>query len=477
MIIRGRKFRDHFLKEAWPVMEKGKILLIDDEPILLVTISDALAKAGYKVEVAENGQKGLAMFHGESFDMAIVDMVLPDISGIDILKEIKSLSPETMVVMITAYGTVEKAVEAMKLGAHDFITKPFSLDELVLKIQNISIFQCLKDENIYLRQQLEERYHFGSLIGKSHKMQEIYERIRIVADTDAAVLIQGKSGTGKELVANAIHYNSRRKNGPFIKVSCAALSETILESELFGHERGAFTGAIQRKQGRFELADQGTLFLDEIGDISPAVQVKLLRVLQEKEFERVGGSKTIHVDVRIISATKYDIQTVKTERLREDLYYRLNTIKIQLPSLCERKEDIPLLAKYFLHEFKMKTSKNILGFTEGALDLLEQYEWPGNVRELRNVVERAVAFCRTEKIQIADLPKDIREICLKKKKYLDRRVETLDEVLKAAEKEHLSKILEEAQGRKSKAAELLGISRKTLWEKIKEHQIAESATP
>ena len=443
-------------------MEKGRILLIDDEPILLVTVSDALAKAGYKVEVAENGQKGLTMFHGESFDMVIVDMVLPDISGINILKEIKSLSPETTVVMITAYGTVEKAVEAMKLGAHDFITKPFSLDELVLKIQNINIFQCLKDENIYLREQLEKKYHIGNLIGKSHKMQEIYERIRIVSETDATVLIQGESGTGKELVANAIHHNSRRKNGPFIKVSCAALSETILESELFGHERGAFTGAIQRKPGRFELADQGTLFLDEIGDISPAVQVKLLRVLQEREFERVGGSKTIHVDVRIISATKYDIQTIKTERLREDLYYRLNTIKIQIPPLHERKEDIPLLAKYFLNEFKMRTSKDILGFTEGTMDLLEQYEWPGNVRELRNVVERAVAFCRTEKIQIADLPQDIREICLKKKKYLPRQVETLDKVLKDVEKEHLRKILREAEGRKSKAAELLGISRKTL---------------
>ena len=457
-------------------MEKGRILLIDDEPILLVTVSDALAKAGYKIEVAESGQKGLKMFHGESFDMVIVDMVLPDISGINILKEIKSLSPETMVVMITAYGTVENAVEAMKLGAHDFITKPFSLDELVLKIQNISIFQCLKDENVYLRQQVEKKYHFGSLIGKGHKMQEIYERIRIVSETDAAVLIQGESGTGKELVANAIHYNSRRKNGPFIKVSCATLSETILESELFGHEKGAFTGAVRRKPGRFELADQGTLFLDEIGDVSPTVQVKLLRVLQEREFERVGGSKTIHVDVRIISATKYDLQTLKTEHLREDLYYRLNTIRIPLPPLREREEDITLLAKYFLHEFKMKTSKNILGFTEGALDLLEQYEWPGNVRELKNVVERAVAFCRTEKIQIADLPRDIREICLKKKKYLPHQVETLDKVLKAVEKEHLNKMLQEAQGRKGKAAELLGISRKTLWEKMKEYQLVDSTT-
>ncbi|MFA4915350.1 MAG: sigma-54 dependent transcriptional regulator [Syntrophales bacterium] len=457
-------------------MEKGRILLIDDEPILLVTVSDALTKAGYEVEAVETGQKGLSMFREESFDMVIVDMVLPDISGISILKEIKSLSSETMVVMITAHGTVEKAVESMKLGAHDFITKPFSLDELVLKIQNINIFQCLKDENIYLRKQLEKKYHFGSLIGKSHKMQEIYENIRIVSETDATVLIQGESGTGKELVANAIHYNSRRKSGPFIKVSCAALSETILESELFGHERGAFTGAIQRKQGRFELADQGTLFLDEIGDISPAVQVKLLRVLQEREFERVGGSKTIHVDVRIISATNYEIQTVKTERLREDLYYRLNTISIQIPPLRERKEDIPLLAKYFLHQFKMRTAKKILGFTEGTLDLLEQYEWPGNVRELRNLVERAVAFCRTDKIQIADLPQDIRKICLKKKKYAGRHIETLDEVLKAVEKEHLTKILQEADGRKNKAAELLGISRKTLWEKMKEHQLFDRTT-
>ncbi len=303
-------------------------------------------------------------------------------------------------------------------------------------------------------------------------MQEIYELIKTVSQTDSTVLIQGESGTGKELVANAIHFNSRRKNDPFIKVSCAALSETILESELFGHEKGAFTGAIQRKLGRFELANKGTLFLDEIGDISPTVQVKLLRVLQEREFERVGGTKTVHVDVRIISATKYDMDEIKTERLREDLYYRLNTITIQLPCLLERKEDIPLLAKYFFNEFRGRTSKSILGFTEGALDLLEQYEWPGNIREMKNVVERAVAFCRTEKIQIADLPQEIREIRLKKK-LIQHEIETLDDVLKAVEKEYLQKILRITQGRKAEAADLLGISRKTLWEKIKEHQLSD----
>ena len=455
-------------------MERGKVLLIDDEPILLVTVSDALAKGGYTVEMAENGQKGLMMFQEGSFDIVLLDMVMPDMSGMDILREIKGLYPQTIVVMITAHGTIEKAVEAMKLGVHDFIAKPFSLDELILKLQNISSFQCLKEENIYLRQQLEKKYHFGNLIGKSDKMQEIYELIKTVSQTDSTVLIQGESGTGKELVANAIHFNSRRKNDPFIKVSCAALSETILESELFGHEKGAFTGAIQRKLGRFELANKGTLFLDEIGDISPTVQIKLLRVLQEREFERVGGTKTVHVDVRIISATKYDMDEIKTERLREDLYYRLNTIAIQLPCLLERKEDIPLLAKYFFNEFRGRTSKSILGFTEGALDLLEQYEWPGNVRELKNVVERAVAICRTEKLQIADLPQEIREIRLKKK-LIQHEIETLNNVLKAVEKEYLQKILRITQGRKAEAADLLGISRKTLWEKIKEHQLSDKS--
>jgi len=455
-------------------MERGKVLLIDDEPILLVTVSDALAKAGYTVEMAENGQKGLMMFQEGSFDIVLLDMVMPGISGMDILREIKGLYPQTIVVMITAHGTIEKAVEAMKLGVHDFIAKPFSLDELILKLQNISSFQCLKEENVYLRQQLEKKYHFGNLIGKSDKMQEIYELIKTVSQTDSTVLIQGESGTGKELVANAIHFNSRRKNDPFIKVSCAALSETILESELFGHEKGAFTGAIQRKLGRFELANKGTLFLDEIGDISPTVQIKLLRVLQEREFERVGGTKTVHVDVRIISATKYDMDEIKTERLREDLYYRLNTIAIQLPCLLERKEDIPLLAKYFFNEFRGRTSKSILGFTEGALDLLEQYEWPGNVRELKNVVERAVAICRTEKLQIADLPQEIREIRLKKK-LIQHEIETLNNVLKAVEKEYLQKILRITQGRKAEAADLLGISRKTLWEKIKEHQLSDKS--
>jgi len=455
-------------------MERGKVLLIDDEPILLVTVSDALAKGGYTVEMAENGQKGLMMFQEGSFDIVLLDMVMPDMSGMDILREIKGLYPQTIVVMITAHGTIEKAVEAMKLGVHDFIAKPFSLDELILKLQNISSFQCLKEENVYLRQQLEKKYHFGNLIGKSDKMQEIYELIKTVSQTDSTVLIQGESGTGKELVANAIHFNSRRKNDPFIKVSCAALSETILESELFGHEKGAFTGAIQRKLGRFELANKGTLFLDEIGDISPTVQIKLLRVLQEREFERVGGTKTVHVDVRIISATKYDMDEIKTERLREDLYYRLNTIAIQLPCLLERKEDIPLLAKYFFNEFRGRTSKSILGFTEGALDLLEQYEWPGNVRELKNVVERAVAICRTEKLQIADLPQEIREIRLKKK-LIQHEIETLNNVLKAVEKEYLQKILRITQGRKAEAADLLGISRKTLWEKIKEHQLSDKS--
>jgi DNA-binding NtrC family response regulator len=455
-------------------MERGRVLLIDDEPILLVTVSDALVKAGYTVQAAQNGQKGLMMFQEGSFDTVLLDMVMPDMSGMEVLSEIKSLSPQTIVVMITAYGTIEKAVEAMKLGAHDFIAKPFSLDELILKLQNISSFQCLKDENIYLREQLEKKYHFGNLIGKSHKMQEIYELIQTVSETDSTVLIQGESGTGKELVANAVHFNSRRKNNPFIKVSCAALSETILESELFGHEKGAFTGASQRKIGRFELADQGTLFLDEIGDISPTVQVKLLRVLQEREFERVGGTKTVRVDVRIISATKYDIHEIKTKRLREDLYYRLNTIMVQLPLLRERKEDIPLLAKHFLNEFKRRGSKNIRGFTEATLDLLEQYEWPGNTRELKNVVERAVAFCRTEKIQIADLPQEIREICLKKK-LIQNQIETLDDVLNSVEKEYLQKVLRVTQGRKGKAADLLGISRKTLWEKMKEHQLSYKA--
>jgi len=452
-------------------MERGRILLVDDEPILLVTISDALVKAGYTVKAAKSGQEGLAMFQEGSFDTVLLDMVMPDMSGMDILREIKSLSPQTIVVMITAYGTIEKAVEAMKLGAHDFVSKPFSLEELTLKLQNITSFQCLKDENIYLRERLEKKYHFGNLIGKSDRMQDIYELIRTVSAIDATILIQGESGTGKELVASAIHFNSHRANKQFIKVSCAALSETILESELFGHERGAFTGAIQKKRGRFELADQGTLFLDEIGDISSTVQVKLLRVLQEREFERVGGTKTVQVDVRIISATKYDIHEIKAERLREDLYYRLNTIILQLPPLRERKEDIPLLAKHFLNEFKGRVSKKIIGFTGATLDLLEQYEWPGNIRELKNIVERAVAFCRTEKLQVADLPKEIREICMKKK-LIQHEIESLDDVLKAVEREYLQKVLRVTQGRKGKAAELLGISRKTLWEKMKEHELS-----
>ncbi len=453
-------------------MRGNRVLLIDDEPILLVTVSESLAKAGYQVEVAENGRKGLEKFQADAFDIVITDMVMPDLSGIEVLREIKQVAPRSLVVMISAYGSIEKAVEAMKLGAHDFITKPFSLEELLLKIQKIASYQSLQEENIYLREQLESRYRFGNLIGKSRRMLEVYDLIKTVAESEATVLIQGESGTGKEVVASALHFNSHRKEGPLVKVSCAALPESLLESEMFGHEKGAFTGAGQRKPGRFEVADRGTLFLDEVGEIPPAVQVKLLRVLQERQFERLGSTKTLSVDVRIISATQEAPERLMEKgKLREDLFYRLNVIRVNLPPLRERKEDIPLLAFHFLDKLGKKSKKDVRSISPEALEVLEGHHWPGNVRELENVIERAFTFCQGQEIQIFHLPPQYRNRHRQPLAISDLSLTPLGEVMRMTEREYLLKVLGSTSWHKTRAAEILGISRKALWEKLKEYDL------
>jgi DNA-binding NtrC family response regulator len=451
-----------------------RIMVIDDEPLMRITVQDALVAEGYDVTAAETGEKGLTLLREKQPDILITDLKLPDVDGIQILKRVKTVTPETQVIMITAYGSIDSAVTAMKEGASDYLTKPFAMDELLLIIKRLLRMKQLEEENISLRKRVEERYGLEGLVGKSQQMLKVYEVIETVAQTDTTVLIYGESGTGKEVAANAIHLRSPRKNGPFIKVNCAALPETLLESELFGHERGAFTGATKQRKGRFEMADGGTLFLDEIGDISLAVQVKLLRVLQEKQFERVGGNETLSVSVRLICATQRDLKDeIRKGSFREDLYYRLNVVPILLPSLRERREDILLLTDHFINKFSRKMSKEITGLSEEAKIILLRYDFPGNIRELENMLERALALIKGRVIQAYDLPEEvcgqaspIREICEK-----IRGTKPLASATSVFEKEYIQSVLEKTKGKKGQAAELLGISRKTLWEKIKELEI------
>jgi len=451
-----------------------RIMVIDDEPLMRITVQDALVAEGYKVSSADTGEKGLTLLRETQADILITDLRLPDLDGIQVLKEVKMISPEIQVIMMTAYGSIDSAVTAMKEGASDYLTKPFAMDELLLIIKRILRMKRLEEENIFLRKKVEERYGLEGLVGKSPQMLKIYELIETVAQTDTTVLIHGESGTGKEVAANAIHLRSPRKNGPFVKVNCAALPETLLESELFGHERGAFTGATKQRKGRFEMANGGTLFLDEIGDISLAVQVKLLRVLQERQFERVGGNETLSVNVRMICATQRDLkEEIRKGSFREDLYYRLNVVPLPLPSLRERREDILLLADHFINKFSRKMGKEITGLSGEAKNILLKYAFPGNIRELENMLERAVALIKGEIIEAYDLPEEvcgqassIRDICKR-----IRGTKPLASATSVFEKEYIQSVLEKTKGKKGQAAELLGISRKTLWEKIKELEI------
>ncbi|MCL6520740.1 MAG: sigma-54 dependent transcriptional regulator [Armatimonadetes bacterium] len=376
-------------------MENNKIILIvDDEPNIRRVLDAVFTKEKYQVFTAENGKKALDIIATEpGLSVMLCDLIMPDLNGIEVLKAAKELNPNLSVVMITAHGTIKSAVDAMKLGAFDYVTKPFDMDEIKLIVKNAYERSRLLGENIELKQELKARYRFDNIVGSSTKMQEVYKIVERVANSNATVLIRGESGTGKELIARAIHYNSPRSSKPFIAVSCAALPETLLESELFGHEKGAFTGAIGQKAGRFELAHQGTLFLDEVPEISPSVQVKLLRALQEREFERVGGTKTIKVDVRVIAATNRNLEElVEHGQFRADLYYRLQVIQIFLPPLRERREDIPELVEFFINKYNKANNKEVKGVSSQVMDLFMKYNWPGNVRELENAIERGVVL-------------------------------------------------------------------------------------
>jgi len=439
--------------------KKVRVLVVDDEAIIRESLRDWLSDVGYQVLTAENGPQALEIIEKEKPGIAIVDLVMPGMDGIELLKRAKETSPSIEVIIITAYGSIPTAIAAMREGAYDYIEKPFCPERAELLIEKLMEHQRLIEENISLHQKLEEHYRFENIIAKSPKMQQVIELIQVVAKSNATVLITGDSGTGKELVARAIHSQSYRKDKPFIAVSCAALPESLLESELFGHEKGAFTGAHAQRKGKFEVANRGSLFLDEIGDMSANIQVHLLRVLEEEEFTRVGGNELVKVDIRLISATNKDIKrAVANDQFREDLYYRLNVVTIELPPLRERKEDIPLLAQHFLKKFAVENQKELTDFSPEATDFLLKYEWPGNVRELENAIERAVILAKNSYIEVADLPQE---------NLLLAHSAPPGKSLEEIEKNHILNILNETGGNCTKAARILGISRVTLYNKIK----------
>ena len=442
---------------------KAKILVVDDEAIVRESLRDWLSDCGYQIFTAENAHQALEIIEKERLNIVITDLVMPEVDGIELMKRAKEIIPNIEVIIITAYGSITTAIAAMKEGAYDYIEKPFCPERAELLVKKLVEHQGLVEENISLHQKLEERYRFENIIAKSPKMQQVIEVIKIVGKSNATVLIMGESGTGKELVARAIHAQSHRRDKPFIAVSCAALPESLLESELFGHEKGSFTGAYAQKKGKFEIANKGTLFLDEVGEMSTNIQVHLLRVLEEKEFTRVGGNELIKVDVRVVSATNKDIRkAVASGQFREDVYYRLNVVTIELPPLRERKEDIPLLAQHFLKKFALENQKEVTGFSPDATDFLLKYEWPGNVRELENAIERAVILAQNSNIEITDLPRQNLPLA---------RSASPGKKLKEAEKNHILNILTETQGNYSEAARILGISRMTLYNKARVYGI------
>lgn len=443
---------------------KGTVLLIEDEKIMRVTLEDALRSAGYEVLPFETGAAGLQALRETPCDLAVTDVRLPDMSGFDVVRDIGKHGTMKVIVM-TAYGTIKDAVEAMRLGAFDYITKPFDLDEFLLLIERAMNMKRLEEDNIRLRKDLNAFQRGPGIIGESDAMKRVFALVAKVSASPANVLILGESGTGKELVATAIHYQSDRRGMPLVKMNCSTLPDGLIESELFGHERGAFTGAIRRKPGRFELADGGSLFLDEIGDLPLATQSKILRVLQERQFERVGGTRTLSVDVRVIAATNRNLEEeVAAGRFREDLYYRLNVIPIHLPPLRERKEDLPALVAFFLDRFGKRLSRTVRMSPE-AMDALLRYDYPGNVRELENLIERCVTLAPADVIGAEDLPARLIGNTGKEESLL------LSRVAADAEKNHILWVLKTTGGVKSKAAELLGISRKNLWEKMNTYGI------
>ncbi len=440
------------------------VLIVDDEVGVRESLKMILKK-DYDVFLAKDAEESFLQIKENSPDVILLDIILPDLDGLKVLEKIKQNEPDIVVIMITATNTAKTAVEAMKLGAYHYVTKPFDNDELRLIISRSLSEKALKQELIFRREEMDKSFDFGNILGKSKGMKDIFKMVKQIADSKSTVLIMGESGTGKELISRAIHYNSNRKNYPFVTINCAAIPETLIESELFGHEKGAFTNAIEKKLGRFEVAHQGTLFLDEIGELSLTTQAKILRFLEEKEFNRVGGSKTIKVDVRLITATNKDLnQMIKKGSFREDLYYRINVVPILIPPLRERKEDIPILIDHFINKFSVENNKNVKGINKDALEFLMQYEWPGNVRELENLIERVIALTSNEYIPANELPysfKNIPKINGLKESVLDGKVSFL-QAEEEFEKEVILDALKRTNYIQSHAAEILGISRRIL---------------
>jgi DNA-binding NtrC family response regulator len=449
-----------------------RILVVDDEEQMRDLLAKVLERKGYQVAVCGDGTEAIAFLEKEPADLVVTDVRMPGLTGMEALRAIKELNPEIVVIIMTAFGSIDQAVQAVKEGAYDYINKPFKIDEMLLTIDKALEERSLRHEVSSLRQELRTRYHFENLIGKSRPMQEIFGLIEQVAGSRSTVMIYGKSGTGKELVAKAVHYNSPRSAKTFVAVNCAAIPAELLESELFGHEKGAFTGAIATKVGKFELATGGTLFLDEIGHMRLDLQAKILRALQEREIERVGGTRTIKIDVRVLAATNRDLKkAIEEGTFREDLYYRLNVVPITLPPLRQRREDIPLLVEHFIGKYNREFARTVKGFSAGATAALYQYDWPGNVRELENVIERAVALAQSGTISLRELPLEISILGGDVIEDIQKAGLTLREARSHFERQYILNILEKVQWNQTEASRVLGLHRNTLAWKLQRLRI------
>lgn len=441
--------------------KRTKLLIVDDEGIVRESLRDWLSGVGYDVEVAESGEEALRVIKQKKIKIMLADLVMPGMDGIELMREARKIVPIISTIIITAHATIETAITAIREGAHDYIEKPFCPEKVELLIGKLVEHQKLIEENITLRQKIKDRFQFEGIIAKSPKMLKIFELIKTVAPTNATVLITGETGTGKEIVARAIHHQSPRRNKAFIATSCAALPESLLESELFGYEKGSFTGAVERKKGKFEAGHKGTLFLDEIGEINANTQIHLLRALEEKEITRIGSNQEIPVDVRVIAATNKDLRTKVMEgQFREDLYYRLKVVTMNLPPLKDRREDILPLAEHFLKKYSEENNKGIINFSPEVIEFMLHYSWPGNVRELENIVEHGIILSKNNTITLAELPSDI-----------NQPISAEEKTIEAVTRNHILNVLEETKGNISKAAEILGIRRMTLYNKLKKYNL------